>query len=319
VSTLHVAAALGALLLAFEAYLLVRWVTGPDFQRVPIGPSDMPGWMRAGVLINQPVMVAGAAWCFWRFLIAPWRRDRTVGLFGLLCPALLLASVYDPLGSYFHGWYGYNSAFVNFGSPLPGGVPGWQGFAEPGRMIAWPIIFIPCIYVIFFLFCTWAGGRLIGLLERRVTRSVPVILALTFLAIAALDVLVEGTIMMRLGWYAETGDSLAAGHYFQLPWRNVIFASLLWTIFAAFGHYRDDRGFTLVERGAERLPSASARTLGLRLLAVLAATQVILIGAYQVPMALHERSHHGHWPASISGRSYFNDGQCGYGTPRRCP
>lgn len=315
----HVAAAVGAVLLAFEAYLLVKWVTGPDFERVPAGVSEMPGWMKTGIAINQPVVFALAAFCFWRFLIQPWRRERTVTLFGLLCPVLLLTSVYDPLGNFFSNWYGYNSQFLNFGSPLPGGVPGWQGFAEPGQMIAWPIIFIPCTYVFFFIFTVWLGGKCIGAIQRRFPKTPPVALTACFVLIVGLDFLAEGTVMMRLGWYAETGASFNAGEYYQLPYRNLILAALMWTVLSAFVFYRNDKGQTLVERGVERYPATSFKAIGLRFLALLAAVQLILIVFYQLPMALHQKHFPGEWPESIAGKTYFNNGQCGFGTPRECP
>jgi len=42
----HVFAALGAAFLLVEAYVLLRWVTGPYFTTVPSGPSDPPTWMK---------------------------------------------------------------------------------------------------------------------------------------------------------------------------------------------------------------------------------------------------------------------------------
>ena len=39
-------AALGAGILAFQAFVLARWLTGPYFKHVDPGPTPLPGWMK---------------------------------------------------------------------------------------------------------------------------------------------------------------------------------------------------------------------------------------------------------------------------------
>jgi hypothetical protein len=318
-SFVYWAAGIGMVLFAFEAYLLVKWATGPNFKTVPYGPSEPPLWMKWGMNVYQPVGIALTLYCFWRLLIRPWVRERRVTFFGLLCPVLLLTSIYDPLGAYFHPWYGYNAYFLNYGSPLPGGVPGWQGFAEPGAMIAWPIIMIPTIYVLVFMLFIWSGAALMRWLRNRFERMPPILVACCFVAFVAFDVFIEGNVMMRLGWYAETGLSINEGTYYQNPWRNILLAALMWTVMACLWYFRDDHGNTLVERGLRGVRRDSGKGIVLRFFAVLAAIQLILIIFYQVPMALYEKHQNGHWPESISTQTYLNDHQCGYDTPRPCP
>jgi len=43
-------AGLGALILAFITYVLIRWVTGPFFERVPTGPTDPPAYMKVAIV-----------------------------------------------------------------------------------------------------------------------------------------------------------------------------------------------------------------------------------------------------------------------------
>lgn len=134
-----------------------------------------------------------------------------------------------------------------------------------------------------------------------------------------LDIVLEGNFMMRLGWYAETGLSLNAGEYYQLPWRNAIGAAFVFSLMGALFFFRDDKGHIFVERGAERFARHSAKEVGLRFLALLAAIQLIMILGYHVPVAFHEKYFQGHWPESIASKTYFNGHMCGYDTPRPCP
>src|SRR3954453_13885010 len=68
-------AAFGALWLAFMAYVLISWVTGPFFERVPVGPSDPPTYMKVFLMFLQVTMLPAMAGCVWWFVVRPWRRD----------------------------------------------------------------------------------------------------------------------------------------------------------------------------------------------------------------------------------------------------
>jgi hypothetical protein len=37
----------GGAILAFQLYVWIRWIAGPNFERVPPGPSDPPTFMKA--------------------------------------------------------------------------------------------------------------------------------------------------------------------------------------------------------------------------------------------------------------------------------
>src|SRR5580692_3369848 len=67
-------AAAGAIGLAFEIYVLVRWVTGPYFEHVPAGPTAEPGWMRTVQDIWQPAGILAALFCLYWYLLRPWLR-----------------------------------------------------------------------------------------------------------------------------------------------------------------------------------------------------------------------------------------------------
>jgi hypothetical protein len=315
------AAATGAVLLAFEIYVLINWVTGPNFVRVPYGPSELPNWMKLVIDISQPLWIAGTAWFTWSALLRPWLRERRVTTWGLMWPVMMLTSVYDTASNYFHNWFGYNAYFLNFGNPLPGALPGWLSFAEPGAMHAWPVIFVPCVYPFLFIFTAWACKTFMAAVRGRMPRiPTTVLIGLTLVFGLMLDIVFEGLLMMPLGWYVEAGHSvLSEGEYYQLPWRNAIAAAFVFTTMGSLFYFRDDHGHTFVERGLERFTRNSSKVIALRFLALLAAMQFTMIGMYHVPLAFFEKHFPAHWPESIASKSYFNDHMCGYDTPRPCP
>src|SRR5690242_4427290 len=68
-------AATGALLLAFELYVLGRWVTGPHFTRTPTGPDTVSDRMRLGYTLLQVGVSAAVVPCAWFWVIRPSRRE----------------------------------------------------------------------------------------------------------------------------------------------------------------------------------------------------------------------------------------------------
>ena len=68
-----VLAAVGVLALVVEAWVIGRWVTGPNFKQTPIGPSAVPTYMKVG--LTGLTAIGLVAWfvCMWYFLVKPWR------------------------------------------------------------------------------------------------------------------------------------------------------------------------------------------------------------------------------------------------------
>ena len=313
------AAAIGALLLAFEIYLLVKWVSGPNFARIPYGPSEPPQWMKLSIDICQPFSIVATIYGMWLYIGRPWVRDKRVTVWGLLLISLVLTSVYDPFSNYYHNWIGYNSYFLSYGSPLPGGLPGWQSYAEPGAMTAWPIIFMPTLYPFLMLVPAWACMRSMQALRDRYPRAHWSVLVVCGLITAMiLDIVLEGEMFMRLGWYAEAGWALNQGEYYQLPFHNIVGAMFIFAALGCLVYFRNDQGQTFCERGVERLQKNSAMQIGVRFLAVLAALQLIMAVCYYFPVALFQKYYPSHWPESISSQSYWNNHMCGPQTPRPC-
>jgi Spirocyclase AveC-like len=106
----------GGAILAFQLYVWIRWMTGPNFKRVPAGPSDPPTLMKVVLLTWTAVIVIGLPVGIYYFIVRPWRRERRITLDGMLLVACGLLFFQDPLLNYFSTWSTYNSWMFNRGS-----------------------------------------------------------------------------------------------------------------------------------------------------------------------------------------------------------
>jgi hypothetical protein len=322
VTPLKVAAALGVLLACFQAYVLLKWVAGPNFQEVTYGPTIPPAWMKVAIPTAEILSTALVVVLVHRFVVRPWRHERRIPFDGLLVLTALCVSMYDPLSCYLHIWYAYNSYFFNRGTPMVE-MPGWQSFNEPGAQIAWPIFFIPALYAAMFL-----GIPALGCWVMRQVRSrwphLPniALVAICFVTIVVIDIVVEGVVVMRLGFYDHTGPSipLLDSYYSHNALANIFLVAVTITAVAALRFFRNDRGETLVERGSQHFGTTRAKVTALRFFAVFAAMQVCLLLGYHVPTAIWTTiTPNTAWHQDMQQNSYLNDHICGVGTPRVCP
>lgn len=132
-------AAAGGALLALQLYVWARWITGPYFERVPVGPNDPPMYMKVPLMANAVVLWVGLPFAIWWFFIRPWRRERRITLDGMLFLSIGLMFFQDPLLNYFNTWCTYNTWLFNRGS-WTSHIPGWASPEEPGRQVAEPLL-----------------------------------------------------------------------------------------------------------------------------------------------------------------------------------
>jgi hypothetical protein len=313
-------ALIGAAVLAFELFVLARWVTGPYFKHVPAGPTAEPGWMGTVQDVWQPAGIAAALFCLYWFIVRPWRRERTVTTDGLLVAAFATLWFQDPLSAYYGHWFTYNANLVNFGSWVKD-VPGWQSAGRPGAMLVEPILLIPAVYVYFIIVGTLLGSWVM----RRASQLRPQLntvqlIAICFVAMAALDFVAEGLIWLPLGFWEYPGGIglLFPSTYHKFPVNELLTIATIFTAIACLRHFRDDQGRTLVERGIDRLRIGPRRRTAMRFLAIAGAVHLILLLGYNLPNSVigaHTRP----WPADLVKRSYFTDYLCGPETTAACP
>lgn len=319
-SPIHVFAILGGAILVANLLIVLTWVTGPTFERVPAGSELPPEWMRAVLNVTQIVLPAAALVVMYRCIVRPWRRDRVVTLDGSLCLAGLVVSIWDGASSAMQPWFGYNSYLLNYGNPL-GEVPGWLSLNEPGHALAWSFPVIPALYVVVFPVVGRFGSWVLRSIEGRFPALHPTgVLALCVAVMVVAELLFEGVIFLPLGFWTYAGGhepALFAGHYFQLPVNELLHVTIIFTAVAYLAHHVNDHGETVVERGASRLPGSPAVIAGSRVLAMVAALHVITFASYHLPQVVWGLNSPT-WIDDVRDRSYFLN-QCGPDIDRACP
>lgn len=129
----------GGAILALQLYVWISWIAGPNFERVPAGPSEPPTFMKTILFTWTAVIIVGYPLAIYYFIIRPWRRERRFTLDGMLFVACGLLFFQDPLLNYFNTWSTYNTWMWNRGSWVQD-VPGWVSFGKPGAMMAEPFL-----------------------------------------------------------------------------------------------------------------------------------------------------------------------------------
>jgi len=315
-------ALVGALILTFQAYVMVKWLTGPYTQSVDPGPDTPPMAMKIAIvsyLIIQWIMFVVIGY---RVLVRPWRRERRVTFDGLLFFAwCAFFWFFDPVSNAAGLFFTYNSWIPNIGSWTLD-TPGWLTPGSPGHMIPEPLIFGAGCYVVAFIPSTIFGSWLM----RRTRQRWPGmgsfgLIGVCYAAMVTLGLFVEAA-WMRMGIYtfagAIKGLTLFPDHYYALP----VYESVLWgatlTGVAYMRWSMNDRGHSIAERGIDRVKTTPRRKDLLRGLAIIGMLDVIAILTYTIPI-LGFAAHSGPWPEDVLKRSYFTDHVCGPETNIACP
>jgi len=314
-------ATLGALILAFIAYVLIDWVSGPFFETVPVGPSAVPTFMKVAIVFFEAASIPVALGLIYWFAVRPLIKERRLPLDGMLVLAFYTLWFQDPLSAYGGHWFTYNSWAINYGSWVHS-VPGWLSNGKPGAMLVEPILIIPGVYVYVFVITMFLGAAVMRRAKARWPRIGKVgLIGLCFVSMVAFDIILEGVIFMPLGiWEYPGGRGFAifSGTYHAFPVNEIITVSATFTAVACLRFFRNDRGQTLVERGSEQLRMSEGRQTVVRALAVLAGVHVALFLTYTIPntwIGMHSKE----WQQDLLDRSYLTDGLCGAGTDRACP
>jgi len=315
---------LGAVFALFEAYVLIKWVTGPNFESVPAGPTPVPDAIKiAGSVVTYAGFPA-MFYCLYRWAWKPWRRTGHVTVEALLMIWFATFSWFmDPFANMFSGFFTYNSWFPNMGSWVAD-IPFWQSITagEPGAMQAYPMLFIVTAYV----WGLWGVVAAQAWTMRKMRSRWPQMSNLTlvgssflwgFTVFALLEI-----VYMRCGMYgyhaAVPSLTLWYGEYYQLPIYECLFAGFWCLGYASFLYFRNDKGQTVVERGLERVKAGSSQKLGLRFLAVTGIATVIYMVSYNIPYWITNMATNEPWPEKAQVESYWTNGICGPGANVSC-
>lgn len=312
-------AALGAAVITAQAVVLVAWITGPWFHHVSSGSIPVPTYMKVGMIAWQVVLPIAGLTLIYLFVISPWRREGRLSTYGLLVVAFSTLWFQDPLSAYGGEWFAYNAWQVNMGSWVHE-IPGWLSPGTPSHQIAYPLLVVPGAYVAIFLLVSFLGSRLMSAIKARRPQSGRLTLvAITFAAMVLFDLVFEGLVFMPLGAWEYPGGHVALfpTTFHKYPLNEALTTAALFTAFASIRYFVDDTGFTLAERGADRLRTSANRAWAIRALAVTGLVSLTMLLFYNVPnflVGLHSTQ----WPRSIQQRSYLTY-TCGPRAGRTCP
>ena len=286
-------AAVGGVILAFQLFVWIKWITGPHFERVPAGPTDPPMFMKAILFTWTAVIVVGMPIALWWFLIRPWRRERRITLDGMLFVSCGLLWFQDPLLNYFEYLEHLQHLDVEHGLVGPG-HSGLGVVQEPGAMMAEPVLMNAPGYF-FVLLCTMLGCWVMRLAKRfpniNTIGLIGVVIAWTFF----FDFVIEACSSCRWGCSPYPGAiqalSVNAGTYYQWP----LYEGLMWGGVQAglccLRYFTDDRGRTFVERGLDQVRGGFVRQQLTRFLAIFAACSAFFFVFYNIPaqfFAMHQ-------------------------------
>jgi hypothetical protein len=275
---------IGAGFLALVAWCWIRWILSDNFRPVDPGLDALPAWREWALTGLQVGGLVAAAAFIWIWALKPrlttgrWTTD------GLACLVLPTLWFQDLMFAYSQTWMSYNAHLWNMGS-WASQVPGWMG-RHPENMLEPVVTFYGYIFWMFacMLFICWFMRRLA---VRRPGLSHAELFWYGFLFTCALDLVVEMA-AIRIGWYSTPGawraTSLFAGTPYQVPLLEILFGAIQTMAFAAVLFYKDDKGYSFVERGAERIAAGPKRTAA-RALALAGALHLFFFVTYSMPMS----------------------------------
>jgi hypothetical protein len=312
-------ALVGAFFLGLQAYAFTAWiVSGP--KPVPTGVTPVPSWMRpTGYTIEA---VAGILFIFalYYLVVRPLRRDGRLHYDSLMFLACLTLYWSDPYVNWFRVWFSYNTASVHQWNSwlqfLPFvQLPRASQFAE-APLLTWPVyatFFVPpLMFTCFIMRKSRQRWPRLGMAGQ---------FAIAFVCFFALDTFIEWA-FIRAGvyvyWPTVKWLTLSAGHYYQFPLYEALFAAMAWTIFSAFRYIRNDKGQTLLERGIDETHSSAKQKQWLRFLAMTGAFNSVIIIVFFGIGGLLGIAAHDPVATDITSRSYMTSNTCGSGTGYAC-
>lgn len=313
-------AGLGIFWFLFQAYVLGRWITGPNFVAIDPGPDPISDGLKNFLLLAQIFCPLLCLACLWTWIIVPWRREGRLTSDAMIVISATTAFFWDFSPSFVVDQVTYNSHMFNRGSWGLGSWPGWVSPA--GNRVAEPLLFVPPAYIVLVLsqviFVCWVLRKLKA---QRPNTGMATLIAAIIASLFCIDSIVEMT-FLRTGLYAYTTTipelTLFAGKTYQFPLtEGFFFGGLALGAIGILKFFKDDRGQTFVERGIEKLQVSNSGKQLLRLCCIYGWIHTGFFVLYMMPVTLITLNG-GHYPQGYP--SYMLNGLCVYGDQRNeCP
>jgi hypothetical protein len=293
-SPVVIMATFGAAVSVFTIWVWVRWITSADFRPVDTGADPIPTHELVQLRGLELVGLSATLFLYWRYLITPWRRAGRITTDGLILLALPMGWFWDPWMNYSQNWFVYNGHLFNLGSwtsHAPTFVAANQNqFAEP--------LLVGFAYVFWVFPCMLLGGRVMDWARtRRPGISTAGVITGGGLACIVMDGSIE-FIAVRLGFYAMPGAwphlLLFGGTRWQFPITEAVFGGIGTFAWVVIRYFKDDRGYTLSERGVDRLRISERGRTVTRYLAIVGGLAVA-IAVFNI-LCQFQGLHSGLWP-----------------------
>ncbi|HTK66501.1 MAG TPA: spirocyclase AveC family protein [Pseudonocardia sp.] len=317
-------AVIGCLMWAFQTFVLLKWVSGPFFHPVSPGPVEPPTSMKATIVTFLVLEWIAFAWLGFRWVVRPLVRERRLSFDGMMF--ICWSAWYwfwDPFGNYLSITYSYNAWIPNMGS-WTNDIPGWNTPGTPGAQVPEPWLFTGGLYGTVIVGTSMLGCAIMRRLRRRYPAMGTLGLLASTYAVFVLVATGLELLWMRIGLYTylATPDGLPVAfpdHYYKYPLVEGLFFGAMLTSMVYLRWSVNDRGESIAERGASTLRVGGVARTGLRLMAMVGFTNVVVFGVFYVPYLMIWSPHPAKVPLDIQRRSYFMNGLCGPATNIACP
>jgi Spirocyclase AveC-like len=313
-------AAFGSLYLLIQIYSFGHWILSGNVQTRPTGVTPVPESMVHWATFWQTSLCLGSLWLFYAVVVKPWRRDGRLSAGGMLWFAAQTLWFQDAFCNWFTPVLAYNSILINWGS-WNASVPGWISFNAEKAVS--PVVLYVGMYPLVFCGAPILLANLMKKAKARWPRLGNLsLIAMMFAALGVFAVMAEGA-WIQTGMYTYAGLwsplMLWPDQPNKVPVAYIfIVDSMVFTGLACMMYFRDDKGFTFAEKGADALGSGSGFRMLQRQLAIIGASCVIFVLGYTIPVNYCALRGTG-WSPSVLEKSYFTNGVCGAGTDYACP
>lgn len=307
-------AIVGVFSLVYVAYLMIAWITSPDFART-LPASPVPDDVKLRLNILQIFTCTVTVLVVYFFVVKPKRQTGRFTFIALFMFAHLSTFVHDPLGNYSAVHVAYNAYPLNMGSWanfIPGYItPNHNLMPESFFMMMPPYLWYNCALSVAFA-AIWRK-----LHERFPRAGALTVIAAIFIVMMLADLIAEFGFIRSQGYsYIGAIRSISAwsGTQFQYPIYVPVLTAALTFGFTTLLYYRDDKGESWADRGIYKLKLSEGGKTFMRFLALTGAMHAINLVTFWVPLQFFTMNGN----AAPEVPKYMINGICGEGTPYPC-
>lgn len=279
-------ASAGVLLLAFQVFVLARWVFGSNFKATDPGADELPTWQSVIFMTLQIGVPVAAVLLLYVWIIRPRRKHGYLTTDAMIALAAAMVFFWDMCMSYTSVSLFYNSHLINRGAWANGSWPTWT--SPNANKLPEPLLIVPPAYTALVFSQVIVILWLLRKAKARWPRlGVVGTLATIVCGLTITDTMVEG-LVLRTGAYAYPGGiraiTLFAGETYQIPMsETVLFGGFALGAIACLSYFRNDRGQTLVERGIDTLKVSVKGKQTVKFFAIYGAIHLAFVVLYMVP------------------------------------